>query len=322
MRACSLFALAVVSSTTTTAAAEHDCSARILTTERRTFTGGAPATMPADLEWAYTRCGRIPRGEYYVDDTLGGQGTHQVFRASHMDNFLKGAARLAAMPNPMVLGDKKQGWLAEAFKRHADSSIRGRRCVVFGAMSPLVESLLLAFGAANVTTVEYNGLKYEHHKLRTQTPAQAEAELAQTPLGSRYECAVSISSFDHDGLGRYGDPLGPDSDLLANDRVRELYLVPGGTYFLTVPIGPDVVVWNLHRRYGPVRLPLLLEGWEEVERVGWPGERILTDTTVPFSKTTEPVFVMRSPTGAGIHGGGGLGDEGTAPGGEAAAREL
>ena len=39
----------------------------------------------------------------------------------------------------------------------------------------------------------------------------------------------------------------------------------GGLLLLTVPIGPDVVVWNLHRRYGVARLPHLLWGWDTVQ---------------------------------------------------------
>ena len=72
------------------------------------------------------------------------------------------------------------------------------------------------------------------------------------------------------------------------------WVKPGGLLYLTVPIGADVVAWNLHRRYGapvavvatasphsnpfhpppplpcsiqwagPIRLPLLLEGWDVV----------------------------------------------------------
>lgn len=57
--------------------------------------------------------------------------------------------------------------------------------------------------------------------------------------------------------GRYGDPLNPDADLEAMARVRSI-LKPGGLLLLTVPVGPDVLVFNLHRRYGPARLPLLL----------------------------------------------------------------
>lgn len=62
---------------------------------------------------------------------------------------------------------------------------------------------------------------------------------------------------------------------------------------VTVPVGPDVVVWNLHRRYGPLRLPLLLEGWEVVARVGWDEARLTADAN--WRQSYEPVFVLRKP---------------------------
>ena len=57
-------------------------------------------------------------------------------------------------------------------------------------------------------------------------------------------------------------------------------------------VGPDLVVWNLHRRYGNHRLPLLLRGWEEVERVGW-SEELAQQEDVPYTTVYEPVFVLR-----------------------------
>ena len=53
----------------------------------------------------------------------------------------------------------------------------------------------------------------------------------------------------------------------------------------------DVVVWNLHRRYGNLRLPLLLKGWEQVECFGW-NENLLTQQS-HFTIAYEPVFVLR-----------------------------
>ena len=64
-----------------------------------------------------------------------------------------------------------------------------------------------------------------------------------------------------------------------------------GVLFLTVPLGPDVVVWNLHRRYGRLRLPHLLRGWEQVERIGWKEE--LLDLPAPYILAYEPVLVLR-----------------------------
>ena len=50
-------------------------------------------------------------------------------------------------------------------------------------------------------------------------------------------------SFDHDGLGRYGDPLNPDGDLEAMRTVYRL-IKPEGILFLTVPIGTCIVVFE------------------------------------------------------------------------------
>lgn len=66
--------------------------------------------------------------------------------------------------------------------------------------------------------------------------------------------------------------------------------------FLTIPIGPDVTVWNLHRRYGNIRLPLLIEEsapWELVDRFGWDERKLVQ--TANWRKTYEPVFVLRKP---------------------------
>lgn len=111
-----------------------------------------------------------------------------------------------------------------------------------------------------------------------------------------FDIAISLSSFDHDGLGRYGDPIHPSADIHAMQTTRDL-LKPGGFLFLTVPIGPDVVVWNLHRRYGRLRLPRLLEGWEVLERVGWSED--LVDQQSHFTLAYEPVLILRKPTGSG-----------------------
>lgn len=56
--------------------------------------------------------------------------------------------------------------------------------------------------------------------------------------------------------------------------------------------GPDVVVWNLHRRYGAIRLPLLLRGWSQVGVVGWREELLTAEAS--WLKTYEPVLVLEN----------------------------
>lgn len=101
---------------------------------------------------------------------------------------------------------------------------------------------------------------------------------------------ISISTIEHDGLGRYGDPLDPMADLKSMSAIKRL-LKPNGLFFLSVPIGEDLLVWNLHRRYGKNRLPLLLEGWKIFGRTGWMDE--MMTKTGPAYKTYEPVLVLK-----------------------------
>ncbi len=63
---------------------------------------------------------------------------------------------------------------------------------------------------------------------------------------------ISVSSFDHDGLGRYGDPIDPLGDIKAM-RLARCIIKREGLLLLAVPIGEDVVAFNLHRRYGSIR---------------------------------------------------------------------
>ena len=170
--------------------------------------------------------------------------------------------------------------------------------MVFGSTSPQYEVSLLARGAESVVTIEYNKLTYEHPQLSTMQVPQAQQQLrvdAELPAAERvllgqFDLAVSLSSFDHDGLGRYGDPLSPDGDLLANDAVRQ-FLKPGGAYLFAVPVGPDAVVWNLHRRYGRVRLPLMLHGWAVVDVAGWNATKVEQDA--PVVRSYEPAWLLQ-----------------------------
>lgn len=82
---------------------------------------------------------------------------------------------------------------------------------------------------------------------------------------------VSISNFEHDGLGRYGDPIDPNGDLRAMREMQTL-VKPDGFLILGVPVARDAVVWNAHRLYGRLRLPLLLQGWTVDAFVGFDGQ--------------------------------------------------
>ncbi|CAF4695735.1 unnamed protein product, partial [Rotaria socialis] len=76
------------------------------------------------------------------------------------------------------------------------------------------------------------------------------------------------SSIEHDGLGRYRDPLNPYGDFQTMIKITCI-LKPGGLLFLSVPLNShDFIQFNLHRLYGPIRLPLLYRHFHVVEVLG------------------------------------------------------
>ena len=107
------------------------------------------------------------------------------------------------------------------------------------------------------------------------------------------------------GLGRYGDPLDPDGDLAA---MKEAYikLKEGGSMLVAVPAGPsDEMIWYSSRIYGPLRLPLLCEGWEyhglvDRTRVYGPNDLFKLEDIQGGRPSWEaqPVILLRKPIGA------------------------
>jgi hypothetical protein len=79
-----------------------------------------------------------------------------------------------------------------------------------------------------------------------------------------FEVVVACSTVEHVGLsGRYGSVEDADGDIKTMQKVHGL-LEPDGLLFLTIPMGVDGVHRPFHRVYGRERLPLLLEGFQEV----------------------------------------------------------
>jgi SAM-dependent methyltransferase len=253
---------------------------------------------PVHLHAAYTLGGVVPYERFFVDDTDGGKGTHYSYPADDIAAMLKSArqswSQLSAKDaRSPPFGNRRWGhWVLVQALATVVANFKGSwSAAVFGSQEPWAETYLLAAGASEVLTIEYNNLTYEHPALRTLTVAALEEQLA-AGAPPQVDVALSLSSFDHDGLGRYGDPLRPEGDLRAMETAWRV-LRPGGRLLLSVPVGPDVLVWNLHRRYGARRLPLLLAGWEDVARVGWEEERLHADAS--YLRSCAPRRTKRTP---------------------------
>jgi len=181
--------------------------------------------------------------------------------------------------------------------------------LLVGSNVPWYEAVCLAFGAALCVTLEYNDLYYAHpgaHTFRAEAWHQARdrgvpCQWPDAPYNCEFDAVWSISSFEHDGLGRYGDPIAPRGDLEAMQAVRR-QLSPGGVLYLSVPVGEDAVYWNEGRVYGARRLPLLMEGYGLLSAYGVDANALQDPTQLEAAKTRharaapqeafQPVFVL------------------------------
>jgi len=145
------------------------------------------------------------------------------------------------------------------------ANMRGKRCLVIGSETPWVEAVLLAAGADSVVTLEYGKIKSTHPKVTTMLPSEFAKGFLDGTLGN-FDAVVTFSSVEHAGLGRYGDALLPWGDILAIAR-GWCVTKTGGDLVIAVPTGPDELMFNAHRRYGPARYPLLVSNWQQVGMV-------------------------------------------------------
>ena len=148
-------------------------------------------------------------------------------------------------------------WLYEALD---SCSVEGKTVAVMGSILPWYESIVLANGG-QPTAIDYNQTFYEHPEIKQTTIS----EYWKNP--EKFDCAFSISSFEHDGLGRYGDPINPNGDIRAMKEMKSI-IKKDGLLYLAVPTGIDKIVWNAHRVYGNIRLPLLIDGFKIIETFG------------------------------------------------------
>jgi len=158
--------------------------------------------------------------------------------------------------------------------------IEDKSVLIIGSQEPCYEALALLNKAKYVTTVEYQELSSTYKRLRVLTVPRFEND------NTIFDCAFSISSVEHSGLGRYGDPIDIDGDLKAMKLLHDKIKI-GGICFLAVPIGADRTEGNLHRVYGKERLPLLLKGWNVLERFGF-DENIFNSSV----KRNQPLFIL------------------------------
>jgi SAM-dependent methyltransferase len=232
--------------------------------------------LTLELKNEYTMGNTIGLENWYWDESAGGK--HDTFTKQDIDRFIACAKNKKTDCGTYGWTDI---WLHEAFEL---VPIEGQSVAIMGSTRPWYESMTIAYGGLP-TTVEYNLPNYGYPLIK---------EILLTELltsDQKFDVGISISSFEHDGLGRYGDPLNPNGDLRAMKEMKKI-LKQDGLLFLAVPTGLDKIVWNAHRIYGNKRLKLLMEGWEPVGTVGFDENMLFTDTKE--GGAYQPIIVLRN----------------------------
>lgn len=181
----------------------------------------------------------------------------------------------------------------DAFDAHP---IAGKSVLVMGSLTPWVEAICLHYGAKEITTSDFIPIFSEDDRIKTVL----QPDLETSP--KLFDAVITYSSLEHDGLGRYGDPLSPNGDLLTILRVREKFLRPGGKIYFGSTFGTlPILHWNAHRQYSLERLGLMFQGWNFIGLYGFQRREITWDVLFNVTGQTnvdvteQPILVAQKP---------------------------
>lgn len=213
------------------------------------LTSVPPREIPPHLLNEFTNDGQTPIVYYYIDESSKSQ--MPFYSKELVDNLII----QANLKSPQYY-ENTDTWLFELLDEHPNL-FKGKTVAVLGSGYPWYEAVVLAYGG-HPFSIDYRQIETDDPRLKVMTVK----DYKKKP--KKFDVLLSISSFEHDGLGRYGDPLDPNGDIRAMHDCFEM-IHSNGKLILAVPIGEDCLVWNAHRIYGPHRLSKLLQGWKIVD---------------------------------------------------------
>ena len=259
----------------------------------RRLTAMPQVTLPTALWDEFSLNGTVFIGWEYYNEAVepGGEVRAVTYTNAKINEW---TAKVARRENNYY--GETDGFLYKMLDRHPEL-VRGKRVVVMGSLEPWYEVVALHFGAAGITTVEYGPRTSEDSRFTFFTPADMEARIA-AGTWEKFDVALSISSFEHDGLGRYGDPLGGEADIATMGTVARSVVKPGGHMLLALPTGGDCIMFNAHRIYGRRRLALMERHWTRVDVEGPQGASIesLLDNG-SCNSYAQPIILLRNSVG-------------------------
>lgn len=161
--------------------------------------------LSKQLKSEFSLNGKIPFSDWYHNETnvnVNHLYTEQVY--NHL--------RMMAKSRKTNYYGQTDNWLYESL---SDFPIYNKKVLIIGTLMPWYECIALEHGCKSCTVVEYRDQKCDFANIEIIKPEE---------LGDRqFDCVFSISSYEHDGLGRYGDPLNPNADLESMKQIKKKY---------------------------------------------------------------------------------------------------
>ena len=226
--------------------------------------------IPDELLSEFTMNGTIPVLHWWFD---GSKQQKVVWSLACVDAHLQQFS-IDNIESGNCSGESYPGVAALLLLAFQKNNIVGKNVAVVGSETPWIEAMLLNL-RNRVTTVEYNVPSVHDNRIKCMSYTDF------TLTSNEYDCVVSFSSIEHSGLGRYGDPLEPNGDIETMQVIHK-NLKENGVLIWGAPVGHDAFVWNAHRIYGKIRLPLLFQKFDEIEWFGFKKEDLLNMPLQPY----------------------------------------
>jgi len=239
----------------------------------------APEAIPGELYNKYSMDGKVPVLHHYRNDCS--DDIQQMINSNFtQEEFDKCVQRIKNRDMNYYMDTDL--WLYDALQGYP---IEGKHVCIAGSAYPWYEAMAIVYGAKRCTVIEYSDRKSFHPKIEYVKPGN-EGDIL-------FDACFSISSYEHDGLGRYGDPLNPDGDLEAMHNLKKL-LKKDALLYLAVPTGYDKLYFNVHRVYGKHRYPLLIKEWEPISTYGFVNGTFHNEQNTGQETPYQPVCVLRN----------------------------
>ena len=237
--------------------------------------------IPKELVFDYTMGNSIPILNWWMNNSVTDK---VIWNNEYIQDFIK----RYTIKN---INSNKEGWspyghrvVTMLLNSFQDYDIKNKKIAVIGSLDPWIEAMLINLGN-KVTTIEYNVPIAKYDNLECKDYFKFFENSTEN-----FDAIVTFSSIEHSGLGRYGDPLDPCGDLKTMKHIHR-NLKSNGILIWGAPVGHDALVWNVHRVYGKIRLPLLFKNFEELK---WYGSSKQTLLNKPISNNGfQPVVVLR-----------------------------